>query len=66
MPKLKTKRGVAKRFKISKRGKVKYSPGGKSHLASSKTTKKMRNLKKRRGLAGKKEVRFIKSMLPYG
>jgi len=57
---------VAKRFKISKRGKVKYSPGGKSHLASSKTTKKMRNLKKRRGLAGKKEVRFIKSMLPYG
>ncbi len=66
MPKLKTKRGVAKRFKISKRGKVKYSPGGKSHLASSKKTKKMRNLKKRRMLAGKKEIRFIKSMLPYG
>jgi len=66
MGKLKTKRGVAKRFKISKRGKVKYSPGGKSHLASSKKTKKMRNLKRRRTLAGKKEVRFIKSMLPYG
>lgn len=66
MPKLKTKRGVAKRFKISKRGKVKYSAGGKSHLASSKKTKKMRDLKKRRTLAGKKEIRFIKSMLPYG
>lgn len=66
MPKLKTKRGVAKRFKISKKGKVRYSPGGKSHLASSKRTKKIRNLRKRRGLAGDKEVRFIKSMLPYG
>jgi len=66
MPKLKTKRGVAKRFKISKRGKVKYSAGGKSHLASSKKTKKIRNLKRRRTLSGKKEIRFIKSMLPYG
>jgi len=66
MPKLKTKRGVAKRYKITKKGRVKYSPGGKSHLASSKKTKKMRDLKKRRTLAGKKEERFIKSMLPYG
>ncbi|PIQ87616.1 MAG: 50S ribosomal protein L35 [Candidatus Omnitrophica bacterium CG11_big_fil_rev_8_21_14_0_20_43_6] len=66
MPKLKTKRGVAKRFKITKKGRVKYSPGGKSHLASSKKTKKIRDLKRRRILAGKKEERFIKSMLPYG
>jgi len=66
MPKLKTKRGVAKRYKITKKGRVKYSPGGKSHLASAKKTKKMRDLKKRRTLAGKKEERFIKSMLPYG
>jgi large subunit ribosomal protein L35 len=66
MPKLKTKRGVAKRFKITKKGRVKYSPGGKSHLASSKKTKKIRDLKRRRTLAGKKEERFIKSMLPYG
>ncbi|MFA4992579.1 MAG: 50S ribosomal protein L35 [Candidatus Omnitrophota bacterium] len=66
MAKLKTKRGVAKRFKLTKKGKVKYSPGGKSHLASSKKTGKIRNLRKRRTLAGKKEERFIKSMLPYG
>ena len=66
MGKLKTKRGVAKRFKITKKGKVKYSPGGKGHLASSKKTKRIRNLKRRRTLAGKKEARFIKSMLPYG
>ena len=66
MGKLKTKRGVAKRGKITKKGKVKYSPGGKSHLAASKRTKKIRNLRRGRTLAGKKEVRFIKSMLPYG
>jgi len=66
MPKLKTKRGVAKRFKISKKGKVRYRPGGKSHLASSKKTKRIRNLRRQRSLAGTKETRFIKSMLPYG
>jgi large subunit ribosomal protein L35 len=66
MPKLKTKRGVAKRYRITKQGRVKYSPGGKSHLASSKKTKKIRNLRRRRMLAGKKQERFVKSMLPYG
>ena len=29
MPKLKTKKGVAKRFKITKKGKIKYHPGDK-------------------------------------
>ena len=66
MGKLKTKRGVAKRFRITKKGKVKYTGGGKSHLASSKKAKRLRTLRKSKTLAGKKEVRFIKSMLPYG
>lgn len=66
MGKLKTKRGVAKRFKLTKKGKVKYSGGGKSHLASSKNAKRMRSLRKRKTIAGEKESRFIKSMLPYG
>ncbi|MDD3345283.1 MAG: 50S ribosomal protein L35 [Candidatus Omnitrophica bacterium] len=66
MGKLKTKRGVAKRFKLTKKGKVKYSAGGKSHLASSKKTSKIRKLRKRKSLAGEKEAKFVKSMLPYG
>ena len=66
MGKLKTKKGVAKRFKLSKKGKVRYSSGGKSHLATCKTTKRIRSLRKRRTLEGKKEVAFVKSMLPYG
>jgi len=66
MGKLKTKRGVAKRFKLSKKGKVRYSAGGKSHLATSKNTKRKRGLRKRKSMEGKKEAKFIKSMLPYG
>lgn len=66
MGKLKTKKGVAKRFKLTKKGKIKYSAGGKSHLASSKTTKRKRSLRKRKIIGGSKERSFLKSMLPYG
>jgi large subunit ribosomal protein L35 len=66
MGKLKTKKGVAKRFKLTKKGKVKYNPGGKSHLLSGKNPKRLRRLRRSHTLQGKKEKRFIKSMLPYG
>ena len=46
MPKLKTKKGVAKRFKLTAKGKVKYKPCGASYLLSSKTTKRIRHLRK--------------------
>ena len=66
MGKLKTKRGVAKRFKLSKTGKVKYHAGGKSHLATCKKQAHMRRLRKMETLAGRKERRNIKRLLPYG
>ena len=66
MPKLKTKKGVAKRFKLTKKGKLKYFPGGKSHLASSKNSKRRRRLKRGAVLENKKELKYIKRMLPYG
>jgi large subunit ribosomal protein L35 len=66
MGKLKTKKGVAKRFKLTKKGKVKYNPCGKSHLNSSKNPKKLRRLRKAKILGGEYERKFIKSMLPYG
>ncbi len=66
MGKLKTKKGVAKRFKLTKKGKVKYHPCGKSHLLSSKKTKRIRGLRKADVLKGGKETKFIKRMLPYG
>ncbi|MBU3958560.1 MAG: 50S ribosomal protein L35, partial [Candidatus Omnitrophica bacterium] len=64
--KLKTKKGVAKRFKLTKKGKVKYSPSGKRHLLTGKGASRLRRLRRVRVLAGKKETRYIKQMLPYG
>lgn len=66
MGKLKTKKGVAKRFKLTKKRKVKYTSGGKSHLSTSKKPKRLRSLRKRSTLGGKKEAKFLKKMLPYG
>ena len=64
--KLKTRKGVAKRFRFTKKKKIKYHHGGKSHLLSSKTPKRKRRLRKPALVAGKKDTKYIKRMLPYG
>ena len=46
MGKSKTKKAIAKRFRLTARGKVKRAHGGKSHLATSKTRKRKRQLGK--------------------
>ena len=66
MPKLKTKKGVAKRFKLTKKGGLKYHTGGKSHLATAKTTKKLRCLRRARTLKDNKKIKYLKRLLPYG
>jgi large subunit ribosomal protein L35 len=66
MPKLKTKKGVAKRFRLTKRGKVKYPASGKGHLMSSKTTKRLRGMRKSKLLERRQEIKYLKRMLPYG
>ncbi len=66
MPKLKTKKGVIKRFKLTKKGKIKYRPGGKSHLLSGKKRKRIRQLRRTDTLKDRKEIKYIKRMLPYG
>ena len=43
MPKLKTKSGAKKRFKITASGKVKYTQAGKRHGMIKRTTKQIRN-----------------------
>ena len=65
MPKLKTKKGVVKRFKLTKKGKVKYSTCGKSHLLSSKRSNRLRRLRRPKILEAKKEKKYLKRMLPY-
>ncbi|MDD5347005.1 MAG: 50S ribosomal protein L35 [Candidatus Omnitrophica bacterium] len=63
---LKTKKGVAKRFKLTKKGKIKYYPGGKSHLQTNKNPKRVRGLRHGRTVKNKKEAAYLKKMLPYG
>lgn len=59
---LKTKRGVAKRFKLTKKGKVKYRHAGKSHLLTNKTKNRKRRLKKV-ALLSHTFVKHIKKLL---
>ncbi|HMP76466.1 MAG TPA: 50S ribosomal protein L35 [Kiritimatiellia bacterium] len=46
MPKHKTKKAIAKRFRRSGTGKILRPHGGKSHLASSKSRKRKRQLRR--------------------
>jgi large subunit ribosomal protein L35 len=66
MGKLKTKRGAMKRFKFTKKKKIKFHPGGKSHLASCKKTKRIRSLRRGATLDNPTEAKYFKRMLPYG
>ena len=46
MPKIKTNRAAAKRFKVTGTGKLKRSKAYKRHILTKKTTKTKRNLRK--------------------
>ncbi len=65
MPKLKTNKGAAKRFKITKKGKIKRHMAGKRHILTKKSRKRKRKLRKARGLDGS-GAKYIKRLLPYG
>ena len=64
MPKMKTKRGAAKRFKATASGKIKHRKGWKSHLLEWKSPKRRRRLRKSVLVSGE-EARRIKRLLPY-
>ena len=66
MPKLKTKSGAKKRFKITGTGKVVYAQAGKRHGMIKRTNNQIRNL---RGttILSESDARIIrKSFLPNG
>ena len=61
MPKLKTHKGMKKRFKVSATGKVSHKKCGSSHLMSHKNGKQVRRLRKKMTLkvsAEAKRIRF--------
>jgi large subunit ribosomal protein L35 len=45
MPKMKTKKGAVKRFKMSATGKIKRTQSGKAHINGYKPQKRKRNLR---------------------
>lgn len=64
MPKMKTKKGAAKRFKVRAGGSIKRSQAFKRHILTKKTTKNKRQL---RGVTAihASDVAAVRSMLPY-
>ena len=64
MPKLKTNRGAAKRFKTTGAGKFRRSKAFRSHLLTRKSAKRKRNLRKP-GLVDSTNVGAIRKLLPY-
>jgi len=64
MPKLKTRKSVAKRFRKTATGKIKRSKAYRGHILTKKTTKRKRALRAP-GLIDRADRGRIKKMLPY-
>ena len=64
MPKMKTHRASAKRFKLTGTGKVKRAKAFKSHILTKKSSKRKRNLRKT-GYVSVAHEKTIKKLLPY-
>ena len=64
MPKMKTNRAAAKRFKKTGTGKLKRNKAYKRHILTKKTTKTKRNLRKAT-MTDETNVKNMKKILPY-
>lgn len=65
MPKMKTKRGAAKRFRLTAGKTIKRSKAFKRHILTSKPTKRKRRLDMET-VVSDADRRRVRSMLPYG
>ena len=64
MPKMKTKRGAAKRLKRTATGKLKRAGAWKQHKLEGKSPKRRRELRKSK-LVAKADVRRLQVLVPY-
>jgi large subunit ribosomal protein L35 len=64
VPKIKTNRGAAKRFRITGSGKIKRNKGFKSHLLSGKGKKRKRKLRQAATVSAS-ESRNVRKLIPY-
>ena len=64
MPKIKTNRGAAKRFRKTGTGKIRRNKAYTSHILTKKTTKRKRDLRQS-VIVAKADVRNISRLIPY-
>jgi len=64
MPKLKTKSGAKKRFKVTATGKIKCQAAGKRHGMIKRTTKFIRNARGTMVLSDQ-DAKIVKKYMPY-
>ncbi len=64
MPKIKTNRGAAKRFRKTGTGKIRRNKAYTSHILTKKTTKRKRDLRQS-VIVAKTDAKNISQLVPY-
>jgi len=64
MPKMKTNRAAAKRFRVTGTGKVRRGKAGLNHLMRGKSANRLRKLRKH-DILSDADVPAVKRLLPY-
>jgi large subunit ribosomal protein L35 len=65
LPKIKTHKATAKRFKYSGRGKLLRTKGGKSHLRRRKSKRVKRMLDEMHEVTTQGDIKRVKRLAPY-
>ena len=63
MPKMKTNRGAAKRFKVTGSGKIKRNNSHRRHILTKKSTKRKREMR-HSGLVSDADLGSVRKLLP--
>ena len=64
MPKIKTHKATAKRFQITKKGKIKQRKAGQDHF-NARDSGNITRAKRRPSTAAKADVKSLKNAIPY-
>jgi len=64
MPKMKTRKSAAKRYRVTASGKIKYKKQSLRHILTKKSSKRKRNLR-HAGILSDAETKRARILLPY-
>lgn len=64
MPKIKTHRGAAKRYRVTGSGRIKRAKSHKQHILTKKSSKRRRSLRQP-GYVSESEAKTVKKLIPY-